>query len=181
MMSFRLILIFPLFFILSGIVFADIKIFLFHRIESTEDNIALRNVAHVFGNSVSLDEIRGITISEELYSDGYIDRRELGELLRKKTNDSVYIIGNAVRIVRTDLDLELRAEDTCAGGVLVRKGEVVNLIVRKKGISIRLIGKAMEDRREGEEINVKMRSSRGRGSKIVKGRVKGCGEVEKIL
>ena len=162
--------------IIHETLFAEIKIFLFPRIEIEDDNIAIRDIAVIDGSSLSLDKIGKIEITKELYGDGYLDRKELGILLRKNIRDTVFIYGNAVRIFRRIEAKDNEEEISDDGEIVVKAGERVSLIIKKKGITVELLGTVVEEGRQGEDIKVKLKDFR-----VVRGRLKKRRLVEVTL
>ncbi len=177
-----------LFFVLSQAnSLADIRMYLFPRVEinlNNEDDLAIADIARIDGDNTDLTKICNIKVKSELYSDGYIDRKELSNLLSSNVNDLFFIYGNAIRVIDKDKFIEERAEfayNFIEEEILVRRGERVSLVVIKRGISVELTGRVMKDGKKGEEITVRMKPLTGRRSRLVKGIVRSRGLVEVVL
>ncbi len=165
---------------------ADINMFLFQNVEinKIEDDLALTDIARFDGNYSSTSKFCDIKIDKELYSDGYIDRKELSDLLRKNVDDLFFIYGSAIKVIEKNDDSDMHIEEDnyyFGEEYLVKRGDRVNLVVTKRGIKVELKGSVMEDGKKGDEITVRMKSFPGKRSKSVRGIVRSKGLVEVVL
>ncbi|MDY6934312.1 MAG: flagella basal body P-ring formation protein FlgA [Spirochaetota bacterium] len=153
--------------LIQGIVFAEIKIFLFPIVEIDGIDITLKDVGMIDYNSTIHKKIEDIEIFRELYMDGYLDRMELRNLLNRNIKEDIIIFGNAVRILTKDDDSDKQKKyEREWRDYIVTKGDRVNLIVKGNGITIGSSGMAVNDGKIGDEIKVKLK-----GSKVVRGRL----------
>lgn len=105
--------------------------------------LAIGDIAAIEGPWDIEEKIRHITIPESLTSDMYVDRKELGLLLKRNGIDNFFIHGSAVKI------------NGKAAAAKVRRGEIVRVILRRKNIVLSMSGKAMNNASEGEQLKVK--------------------------
>ena len=153
-------------------LFAEVSVFLMPVIEH-RDELTLGDIARIDCPSPLRERLYGIRVHENLYRDGFIDRREIYFLTRVYTDD-VVIYGNAVK-VRTDSS-ENRTANTNERGYSVESGSDVSVIIKKKGITVEIRGTALEDGERGDEIVVMIM-----GAKKLRGRIAGRKRVEVIL
>ncbi len=140
--------------------------------------------APVLGDVASIDAEPGLrkalldlAIPEKALVDGFVDRREVEDLLAVAAREGVLVYGNAVRVNRTVKDEPAAAEESAVVSErLVRAGDAVNVRVKKNGIIIELSGSALENGARGDEVAVKLKSTR-----TLKGRVVQKGLVELAL
>ncbi len=130
--------------------------------------------APVLGDVASIDaapELRkalsALTLPERVLSDEFVDRREVEDMLAGVAHEAILVYGNAVRVSRMVKE-EPAPENTepVVSEQLVRAGEPVSVRVKKNGIVIELPGNALENGAHGDEVAVKLKSSR-----TLKGRV----------
>jgi hypothetical protein len=166
-------------FLFMNTVYAEIKIFL-HPRSVAASNLILGDIASIEADQLISDNIKNITIEQSLYSDGYIDKKEIALLLKQYTNDNFSIYGNAVRVTN-DLqdDLYNTADQYDPAVILLRKGDRVNIIIKRNGISLMLKGTAIDDGKINDEIAVKLDNKAGALHRAtVKGRIKSKDRVE---
>ena len=96
--------------------------------------------------------------------------------------DDIFIIyGNAVRIVKNNdaISADIRIiNDIKDADYLVKKGDAANLILVRRGISIELYGKAMNDGKLGDIISVELKLMNSSRTKLVKGKVSARNQIE---
>jgi len=171
----RKFLIITLLLLLSGIsVYADIRLYLLPEVEPAKGRLTIKDIARIDCDPAIKKFLEDINISPLIQKDGYIDRREIGKLVRNYTMDLVLIYGNAVKVGRVhDSNYQEPKDDE---NFSIRSGDTLSVIINKNGISIEMPGTALEEGKMGDEILVKIKNS-----KRIKGIIKGEGIVEVIL
>jgi hypothetical protein len=166
-------------FTLGNTVYGEIKIFLRPKVNLV-NNLSLSDMAFIETDKNNIESLKKITIGSELYSDGYVDKKELSLLLKQYTDENIIIYGNAVRTFSTgqESDQSNIMDQDHIGGVVLRKGDTVDVEVKKNGISIILKGTAIDEGRINDEIAVRINYKSGSLSKSAKGRVKAKDLVE---
>ena len=139
---------------------ASARIYLYPRVEGKAD-LSIGDIATVEGAADELETLAGLTINEELFSDGYLDSREIDGILRT-TGIQCVIYGNAVRVVAASGDVELQVEEL----PLIKRGDHVTVFASRGAIRIQVTGTALSDGMKGDDVSVR---TRGRG--ILSGRV----------
>ncbi|HSV95886.1 MAG TPA: flagella basal body P-ring formation protein FlgA [Spirochaetota bacterium] len=130
--------------------------------------------APALGDVASIDAAPGIrnmllnlAIPEKALSDGYVDRREVEDLLAAAVSEGVLVYGNAVRVNRMVREEPAAQEGSAVvSEQLVRTGDAVNVRVKNNGIIIELSGNALQGGARGDEVAVKLK-----GNRTLKGRV----------
>ncbi len=162
--------------LLSDKVFCDtdIKIILHRSAVLSNAELFLNNIATIEGNSAELQAIKTLKVPAELYSDGYVDRKELFALLQQNSNNTFFIYGNSVRIT------ENGAVNTVAdkNGILIARGDSVKFFVKKNGISIEVSAVALNDAGMEDEIQVRIENVFGHKTRFAKGKVKSADLIE---
>ncbi len=157
---------------------AEIKAFLFQRVEidNNQNNLAVADIAKIVGNSAGIQKINDYIVDESVYEDGFIDKREILKLIKGITNDVVFIYGNAVSIIKNHNDV-INKMDTAAvcdldeSNFIVKRGDRINVIVKKNNINIELTGKALSDGRYGDEIKVRVNTFNGKQTRLIRAKV----------
>jgi hypothetical protein len=140
-------------------VYAMIKVFLLPRVVHEGKALQVQDVANVTGDLILLDKIKNTVIEPEIYKDGFIERKELFELLKKSTAVSPLIFGSAVRVVPAgDSALTPTTDQASREQTFIKKGDTVDVIIRRKNISIEMIGVSMVDATEGETVTVELQN-----------------------
>ncbi|MFH0976337.1 MAG: flagella basal body P-ring formation protein FlgA [Spirochaetota bacterium] len=158
---------------ISSALNAEIKLYLKPAFTLVSDNTLLSDIAAIEGNYSEIEKIKSVSIGTELYSDGYVDRKEILSLL-KYTEENISIYGNAVRVISSP---QTEKAISSQNDFLVKKGDRVEIIVLNKGISLMLRGIVLNEGRMNEEILVRPDRSRS-VSRQLKGKVKGKDRVE---
>lgn len=156
---FRILIIFFLVFT-SVSLYADVKIYLHSTHDAGSEEITLGEIASIEGPESLISDLKGINISKKIYLDGYIDRKEIVDIVSPLTSEQLYIYGSAVRVVHQTID------DEQFDNVTIKAGSQIKVVAVKKSIKVESYGTALDTGNEGNIINVKMK-----GQKIVKGRV----------
>jgi hypothetical protein len=149
----------------SAVAYADVNIFLLPKVDATDDNITLGDLAKIECDESCAAALGAIAIDRSLYKDGLVDRREIIELIRGKVDGPFTVYGNAVRIMKKDpLKKETAPDSKLKNSVI--SGDPVDIIVRKNGIVLQLSGTALQDGKAGEMVKVMIR-----GNRRVRGRI----------
>lgn len=160
-----------LFMIFSGINgFCYTRIYLLSEVEINKENLLLSDICKMEGDNSDL--ISKIVILPELYRDNIVDNKELYDLVSLSINQGLYIFGSGVKIKKSIT----RDENDSEKVVLVEKGDTVELLIRKNGITIEMKGKALNKGCETEEIDFRLSTG-----KIVKGKITSVKKADIIL
>ena len=162
---------------------AEIKLILSSRyeIKNTGARVLLGDIAKIEGSTDACQKLNDLIIEPDIYIDGYIDRNEIIELVKSNIDDIFIIYGNAVRIVKNNdaISADIRIiNDIKDADYLVKKGDAANLILVRRGISIELYGKAMNDGKLGDIISVELKLMNSSRTKLVKGKVSARNQIE---
>lgn len=158
--KFVLALIFCLF--LSDVAFAEIKVYLLPKVKQGKAALALGDIASFEGDASAVMNAELLPVNSALLSDGYIDKREVTDILRHGTNDIFFVYGSAVRIMS---ESEYSAELQKAYEP-VKTGQEINVFVKRKSIVIELKGTALSEGAVGEQISVMLNQKHGKGKTI---------------
>ena len=158
-----------LFVILSASsLYGDVKIYLFPKINKIAGPVKLMDIARFEGLPVEFKKLGHIIIDRKIYSDGYIDRRELIKIIKERVDDTIFIYGNAVKIsfsrdiIKGHNDYNFKNENYG-----VKSGDRVRLVVVNRGIRLVVSGTAMEDGSIGDTISVRLKNKKSIRGKIV--------------
>ncbi|MBN2401249.1 MAG: flagella basal body P-ring formation protein FlgA [Spirochaetes bacterium] len=170
----RLFSVISLIFLLCGAVeSADIKLILFPKI-TAENNLLLGDIALIDSDRSDIKQIKKINIECEIYSDGYIDKKEILSILKSYTEESISIYGNAVRVINNSSnDITIVDHDE----LFLKKGDRVEVVVNNKGISLVLKGIAVNDGKLNDEITVRI-TNKLTMKKFIKAKIIGRERVE---
>lgn len=161
---------------LPNLLSADIRVYLYPRAEKGDSTLLIQDIGGIDCDTAA-DQIKSIEIDGSLYSDGYLDKKEIISILKSKTDDSVFIYGNAVRIFtksnlpETDTDNEVRI-------MPVNMGQKISLRIKKNRVTVEIPGTVVS---VNEKNFVTVRLDRKSGSyKLVKCVLvgNGCAEVD---
>ncbi len=144
----------------AGEALGSARIYLYPRVD-LKDGLCLGDIATIETNDDDLDALAGLIVKNECLTDGYLDSREINDLVRS-TGIPCMIYGSAVRIVNPS------TEEQPAGQYipLIKKGDHVTVISVRGRIRIELAGIAMCDGMKGDDVSV-----RTRGRSVLTGRV----------
>lgn len=155
-------------------VSARVNIYLFPEVETDKNNLVLSDIAGIEGDQT--EQVSAITIPKLLYKDFIVDRKELNDFLAVSLNQAFAIFGNGARLTfkkkETPVPEVLKEEKP----VIVKKGDYVDLIIKKKGISIEMTGKSLQNGTADDEISIRLRNG-----KILKGKPFSAGRVVVVL
>ncbi|MDY6967287.1 MAG: flagella basal body P-ring formation protein FlgA [Spirochaetota bacterium] len=150
--------------------------FLYPKIHLKKKAATLEDIAVIDCGKESINRFKHIKIPHVLYSDGYLDRKEIRLLIRQSISKPVFIYGNAIKInVNKEVEGE-KKDNTDDPMNIVKSGERVKIVVINNGIFVELIGTALKQGSIGDEIRVRIK-----GSKVIHGIVKRGKLVEVTL
>ncbi len=128
---------------------ADVVLYLYPGVVARKAGIALNSIALIDARGVEKERAMEITIPEDLYRDGYIDRRELYGYLNRHLSVSLQIFGSAVRVTHLR---NIQKEPVKR----IARGAAVTVIFSAGSIYIEARGKALRGGMPGEVIPVKV-------------------------
>ena len=134
---------------------AEVRIYLLPKVEISNDDVRLLDIAKVYGSGNDVISLNEIKISKDIYSDGFIEKSELLKIFKKNLNYSVIIYGSAVKI---KFAANENIDKIGKPGFLVKKGDIIFFVVNNRGIRIEVKGVAMKNGRLGEVIQVKLKN-----------------------
>jgi hypothetical protein len=164
MKTFGVVIFFILLF--AAACFAQLNLYLYPRVECNKGAVLMSDIAKIETDMQSAGRIERIGVDASFFSDGYLDRKEIMEILKDSVVGPINIYGSGVRVVKADGDAVVR--DT---RVVVQKGAMVRFQVVNAGIRVELMGTAMSDGAVGDEIPVKLKGSTVSRGRIVNERV----------
>lgn len=164
----KLVLIIILLLPLSAL--ARLNVYLIPEVETDKKSLTLSDIAGIEGRPVL--KAGSIVIPETMYKDLFVDRKELNDYLAREISGSFAIYGNGVKLHFKEAEKSLIAEEMEEKPVVVKKGDAVELLIRNKGISIVMTGKAMQNGTVDDEINVRLKNGRTlKGKPLCAGKV----------
>lgn len=126
-------------------LFAEVRVFLKARHYIRTNRVVLSEIADVSGSAELAERAKESEIPVELYRDGFIDRNEL-ETLLADAGYTAKVYGSAIRILPKSLAPKLSSS--------VTKGDVVDVVVKRGNVTIRMRGESLGSADEGEKISV---------------------------
>ncbi|MCU0846884.1 MAG: flagella basal body P-ring formation protein FlgA [Spirochaetes bacterium] len=147
-------------------VFAEINVYIHSSSELKKEGLKVSDIASVDCPAESA-AIKDVEINGPLYSDGYVDRAELLQLLKKQTDERINIYGSAARILPVSGEGK---DDGKKAETAVKNGSQVKFTAMKNGIRIELTGTAMRDGAVGDVIPVRLRKNKTASGKITEDR-----------
>ncbi len=152
---------FTLFLLLTAAALnAEVNIYLFPRVDRGRNPLTLSDMGKIDGDTEAAGAA-SIPVNDALFADGYVDRRELIDLVRANVEGRVNIYGSGVKVNVVEKD-SVREEPR----IVVRKGNSVRFQVVNSRIHVEQTGTALQDGAVGEEIPVKLK-----GSAVSRGRI----------
>jgi hypothetical protein len=136
------------------------RIYLLSEAEINKENLIVSDICKMEGDNVNL--ISNTIIPAELYSDNIVDNRELYDFLSTGSDNKLFIFGSGVNIKKSILTKEIVTEKA----VLVERGKLIELSIKKNGITIEMKGKALSSGSENDEIDFRLTTG-----KVVKGKI----------
>jgi hypothetical protein len=153
-------------FLFTPACFAELNLYLYPRVEYKKGAITVSDIANIETDIQSAGLIESIGIDESFFSDGYLDRKEIMDILKDSFAGPINIYGSGVRVVKAEEDAAVRDSR-----IVVQKGSIVRFQVVNSGIRVELKGTAMGDGAVGDEIPVKLKGSTVSRGRIVNERV----------
>jgi hypothetical protein len=126
----------------------DVAIYLFPRAEKTSASLLLGDIARIYGGDESR-HLALIPLDPSLYSDGYIDRKEIRTVIAAFSPMPVAIHGSAVRIV----DLNRSASSPARK---IGNGEKVVFVLKRNGVMISVPGISLGEGSTGDAVSVRL-------------------------
>ncbi|MBP7738153.1 MAG: flagella basal body P-ring formation protein FlgA [Spirochaetes bacterium] len=151
---------------------AEVSMYLFPQVERGRNPLVLSDLGTIEGDTATAG-IGSIVIEDSVFADGYIDRKEIIDLIRAHADGRVNIYGSGVRVHVSEVP------DTGTGDerrIVVRKGSAVRFQVVNSIVRVGQMGTALQDGAIGDEIPVKLK-----GSAVSRGRVVSERVVELVL
>jgi hypothetical protein len=170
----KLSLILFIFVLLVSSANGEIRLILKSKATANGTNLYLSDIASLEGNNSEIEQIRNLFIMPEIYSDGYIDKKEIFILLKNHTSANCIIYGNAVRVVSVESQDKIVSVQS---DFLLKKGDRIEVTINNKGISLILKGIAVNEGKFNNEIIVKI-DNKSAFSKLIKGKITGKDTVE---
>jgi hypothetical protein len=158
-------------FILYSDGFAYTRLYLMSDVTVKTEDVKVSDVCKVEGDNAEM--ILDMVIPAELYIDKIIDNKRLYDFLNSKVDEKVLVFGTGVRIKHNFVPKKIRDKEKPQ---LVKRGDVLTLLVRKNGITIEVKGKALKNGSEKDEINFKLSSG-----KVIKGKIVSEKEADVFL
>jgi len=147
--------------------FAAVKIYLLPRVEVRKNSICMSDISRIDGRREPAAAAGNISISKKLYSDGYIDWKEVSGLLKKHISEPVLIYGNSVRIIKKKDSTIADFSESGGSDVQIRSGERIILVVKRKGIRVETSAIAENEGRNGDLIYVRTGRSKRLRCRII--------------
>jgi hypothetical protein len=145
----------------AGTCFAEINIYLYSRVSANRD-LVLSDAALVEGDEETAGIVRSIPVDDSLLSDGYLDRKEIMELVKSRAGGRINVYGTGVRVIRQEGE-----GPSTSTAVLVKKGAPVRFQVVNSNVRIEMAGIALRDGNQGDLIPVKLAGRKSAAGKIV--------------
>ena len=149
----------------------EVRIYLLPEVELSGNEVRLGDIAKIEGAEPG--KIRELMLPESIYRDTLVDRKEINDFLSGRIPESFFIFGNGVK---THFLLPEKTVIEDEKILLVKKGQSVNLTVRKGPIIIEISGKALGDGYENDDVEIRIKNGR-----IIKGRALSEGKVAATL
>jgi hypothetical protein len=151
--------------------FADVSLYLFPSATRENGGAVMADMATIEADPETAERIGKTEIADTYLADGYLDRKEIMEILRGSGAGRISIYGNGVRV---------RMPETAGAPgerrIVVRKGSSVRFQVVNACVRVEMTGTALADGAVGEVIQVKLR-----GPAVSRGRVLNEKTVELVL
>ncbi len=139
--------------------FAEVNLYLYPRVDRGRNALVLSDLGRIDGDAETA-QIGSIEIADGLFADGYIDRKELLDLVKGHVEGRVNIYGSGVRV--SVVEAAAVPEEP---RIVVRRGKAVRFQVVNSHVRVEQAGTALQDGAVGDEIPVKLKGqavSRGR-------------------
>lgn len=146
------------------------RIYLLSEADIIKENLIVSDICKMEGDNIAL--LSNSIIPPELYSDNIVDNRELYDFLSVRTDAKLFIFGSGVNIKKNIKIQELVPEKA----VLVERGKLIELSIKKNGITIEMKGRALNSGCENDEIDFRLTTG-----KVVKGKIISDKKADVIL
>ena len=151
-------------------VFSYTRIYLISEARINKDDLNVSDICKMEGDNI--DKISNLVISPEIYGDSIVDNKELSDFLTSNTGDQIFIFGSGVKIKKNII----KNVPVVKPVALVEKGQMVELSIKKNGITIEMKGKALNSGCENEEINFRLSTG-----KTIKGKITSTKRADIVL
>jgi len=150
---------------LTGYGWADVSLYLYPRINYTS-NVMFSHIAIIEGDTAAVEKIKTLSIDENFFSNGYLDKKDIMNILKDTIAGKINIYGSGVRITKLDSNADSQSSQK-----FIKKGDTVRFQVVSSRIRIELPGTAMKDGAPGDVIPVKLKGSKVASGTILNERV----------
>jgi len=145
----------------------QIKIYLLPEVTLSKNVVTLGDIAKIDGLEPSKSS--ELILLKDMYKDSMVDRQEINDFLSEKLSENYSVFGNGVKIEFNLPEKKIIEPDKV---LLIKKGQSVDLVVRKGPIVIELTGKALKNGYENEDVEIRVKNGRVvKGKAVREGRV----------
>jgi hypothetical protein len=141
-------------------VLADVRLYLYPRCEFEGQSLKIENIAWVEGEQESVELVKKIILSDKIWKDGYVDRREIDSILKNEQIGLYSVIGNSVRVIKA---VGVRAEKEKLEKLAdhsVKRGDQVTVLVSSRKITLKTHGSVSKEAFPGDEVSVQLDKKR---------------------
>ncbi len=142
--------------------FADVHLYLFSTAQKTDQPLTINDIAMTEGSSADVEKIRHLIIPACLADDGYLDSREISGLLHKNGIENFTVQGTAVKTQKCKKADSITSSDRKTA--VIRKGDTVKIIIKRKNLSLTTTGKAASSASAGNRVTVRSHGKTVSGS-----------------
>lgn len=161
-----------LLFLLSSSGFSYTRVYLISDVTVNKEDVKVSDISKVEGESA--DIILDMIIPTELYIDKIIDNKRLYDFLNSNIDDKVFVFGTGVKIKHNRPSI--KSGRGLVNPPLIKRGDMINLSIRKNGITIEVRGKALSNGYARDEVKFKLSSG-----KVLKGKIISDKEADVVL
>ncbi len=129
---------------------ADVALYLYPSVIAEGSQVRLSSIASIDAGQKDGELAASIIIPAFMYSDGFIDKRELLAFASSYFNGPVSVFGSAVKINF------LQKKNEPAPWQGIARGKMVKVVCTSGAIKIELRGKALKSGMPGETISVRV-------------------------
>ena len=169
MIRYRFAITLLLLFFLNSSGFSYTRVYLMSDVTINKEDVKVCDISKVEGDNA--DFILDMIIPPELYIDKIIDNKRLFDFLNSNLNGKVFVFGTGVKIKH-----DFKSAQSSIKPLLIKRGDVITLSIRKNGITIEVKGKALSNGKEKDEVDFKLSSG-----KVLKGKIISEKEADVIL
>lgn len=153
--------------------FAGGDIFLYPRVEGSKGGMVFADIAKIEADAGTAIRIGGIIVDGARTGDGYIDRKEVMDILKESGVEDVSVYGSGVRVLCAEPE---DRKSVSPESVVVKRGKPVRFQVVSPRMRVEVAGTAMQDGAVGDLIQVKLK-----GTAVSRGRILNDRVVELAL